>query len=116
MNQMNQAILEGNIVRTAEKKTDKGSFLLTLTVAVSREYRNATGEKTKEVCFFDCEAWGDHGKKIAAECKKGQGVRIVGRLKQERWKDGDGKANSKVLVVAEHIDFMPLAEKAGEVL
>lgn len=116
MNQLNQTILEGNIVRSAEKETEKGSFLLSLTVAANREYRNAAGEKTAEVSFFDCEAWGDFGKNIAAKCTKGRGVRIVGRLKQSRWKDGDGKNRSKVFVVVEHIDFMPFAEKAEEKL
>jgi single-strand DNA-binding protein len=38
---------------------------------------------------------------------KGRGVRVVGRLKQERWQDGDGKAQSKIIIVAEHIEFRP---------
>ena len=38
---------------------------------------------------------------------KGRGVRVVGRLKQDRWVGKDGKNYSKVKVVAEHIEFKP---------
>ena len=34
-------------------------------------------------------------------------MRVVGRLKQSRWKDKDGKSQSKVFVVAEHIEYKP---------
>jgi single-strand DNA-binding protein len=29
----------------------------------------------------------------------------VGRLKEDRWNDPDGKAHSKVTIVAEHVEF-----------
>jgi single-strand DNA-binding protein len=38
---------------------------------------------------------------------KGRGVRVVGRLKQDRWQDSDGKTRSKVHIVAEHVEFKP---------
>jgi single-strand DNA-binding protein len=34
-------------------------------------------------------------------------VRVVGRLKQERWTGPDGKAQAKILIVAEHVEFRP---------
>ncbi|MBR5928182.1 MAG: single-stranded DNA-binding protein, partial [Spirochaetia bacterium] len=45
---------------------------------------------------------------------KGAGVRVVGRLKQDRWNSEDGKAKSRVKIVAEHIEAKPVtaAEKA----
>lgn len=45
-------------------------------------------------------------RRFKEKCVKGAGVRIVGRLKQNRWKDGGGKNCSKVFVVVEHIDFL----------
>jgi single-strand DNA-binding protein len=44
---------------------------------------------------------------------KGRVVRVVGRLKQERWQDRDGKAQSKVVIVAEHTEFRPDFKKEG---
>ncbi len=38
---------------------------------------------------------------------KGRGVRIVGRLKQERWTGTDGKNYAKVKIVADHVEFKP---------
>ena len=38
---------------------------------------------------------------------KGRGVRIVGRLKQDRWEDQEGKTRAKVHIVAEHVEFKP---------
>jgi single-strand DNA-binding protein len=44
---------------------------------------------------------------------KGRGVRVVGRLKQERWQNAEGQAQSKVVIVAEHVEFRP-ENKKGE--
>jgi single-strand DNA-binding protein len=38
---------------------------------------------------------------------KGRGVKVVGRLKQDRWNGPDGKQRSKVTIVAEHVEFRP---------
>jgi single-strand DNA-binding protein len=34
-------------------------------------------------------------------------VRVVGRLKQDRWTGTDGKPRSAVKIVAEHVEFKP---------
>lgn len=31
----------------------------------------------------------------------------MGRLKQDRWNDGEGKSHNKVKIVAEHVEFKP---------
>jgi len=43
--------------------------------------------------------------------KKGRGVRVVGRLKQDRWTDADGKPHSRIFIVAEHVEFRPQFKK-----
>jgi single-strand DNA-binding protein len=49
---------------------------------------------------------------VCGEClKKGHGVRVVGRLKQDRWTDADGKTHSRVHIVAEHVEFKPQFKK-----
>ena len=32
-------------------------------------------------------------------------------MKQERWQDRDGKAQSKIVIVAEHVEFRPEFKK-----
>jgi single-strand DNA-binding protein len=68
----------------------------------------------KEVSFFDVDAWGALAETVAEKGAKGQGVRIVGRLKQERWIDVNGKNCSKVVIVAEHVEFKPMFSGAPE--
>jgi single-strand DNA-binding protein len=43
--------------------------------------------------------------------KKGRGVRVVGRLKQDRWTSPKGQPRSKVSIVAEHVEFKPNPRK-----
>lgn len=43
-----------------------------------------------------------------AECR---GVRVVGRLKQDRWTSPEGQTRSKVSIVAEHVEFKPQFNK-----
>jgi len=61
----------------------------------------------KEVSFFAVESWGKLAENVGSLGRKGRGVRVVGRLKQERWQDREGKAQSKVSIVAEHVEFRP---------
>ena len=37
--------------------------------------------------------------------QKGLGVRVVGRLKQDRWTDDQGSPLSRIKVVGEHVKF-----------
>ena len=46
--------------------------------------------------------------------KKGRGVRVVGRLKQDRWTDADGKGRSRIFIVAEHVEFKPQLKKLDD--
>lgn len=107
MNQMNQVVIEGNVVRDSlVKETPRGTRVCLVSIATNRFYRDMRGEFQKEVAFFDVEAWGDNfSSRIAKMAKKGRKLRVVGRLKQDRWKTQDGKNASKIYVIAEHIDF-----------
>jgi len=107
MNGMNQVILEGNVVRAPEfKDTNFGNKLCIMPIAVNRTIKGRDGKEVTDVGYYDVEAWGDQlNTAIEKFGIKGRGVRVVGRLKQNRWKSEDGKSNTKVYVVAEHVDF-----------
>ena len=107
MNNLNSIIIEGNLVRDPLlRSTAKGTSLCTFSIASNRFYKQDTGLEN-EVSFFDVETWA----KLAESCyslgHKGRGVRVVGRLKQDRWNGPDGKQRSRVTIVAEHIEFRP---------
>jgi single-strand DNA-binding protein len=104
---LNSILIEGNMVREPEyRETVKGTPLSTFTIASSRFYKH-DNTLEQEVSYFDVEAWA----KLAENCErnghKGRGVRVVGRIKQNIWNDASGNAHSKVIIVAEHLEFRP---------
>jgi single-strand DNA-binding protein len=107
MNNLNSILVEGSLVRDPIfKHTPKGTAICTMTIATNRYHKGDSGFE-KEVSFFDIEAWSKLGESIYQKAKKGRGVRVVGRLKQDRWQDTDGKNHARVKVVAEHIELRP---------
>ena len=112
---MNQIVIEGNVVRdTQVKETARGTRVCLIPIATNRYYRDTKGSLQKETAFFDVEAWGENFCKTAVKMgKRGRGLRVVGRLKQDRWKTPEGKSTSKTFIVAEHIDFKPEKNSEG---
>lgn len=108
MDDFNSIVLEGNIVRNPEfRETGKGTPVCTFSIAVNKSFRTTLGERRQEVSFFDIETWGNLATSCSRYCSKGRGIRVVGRLKQNRWQDTEGKNHSKIKIVAEHVDFKP---------
>ncbi len=109
MNQLNSLILEGNLVRDAVlTQPAEGFKKLSFSVGVNRFYKNRNNEDVDEVSFFDVEAYGKMAEYNVEKAIKGRGIRIVGRLKQDTWKDANGKTASRIYVVAEHIEYKPV--------
>ena len=108
MNNLNSILLEGNLCRDPELRytPSDGTPQCTLVVSSVRTYK-LDGERHEEVSFIEATTAGRLATVCAEHLQKGRGVRVVGRLKQERWEDADGNARSKVVIVAEHIEFQP---------
>ena len=107
MNQLNSALLEGNLSRDPELRyTPKGTPISTLVVASTRTYK-LNDERIEEVSFVEATTSGKLATVCAEHLVKGRGVRVVGRLKQERWEDSEGNARAKLVIVAEHVEFKP---------
>ena len=107
MNALNSILIEGNVVRDpVVKETPRGSTVCNFSIASNRFYRQ-DDETEKETSFFDVESWGKLADACGTNCGKGRGVRVVGRLKQDRWTGTDGKNYSKIKVVAEHVEYKP---------
>lgn len=106
MNHLNSVLIEGNAVQSPNfHETPEGTEVCTFTVASSRYCESDGGDKEKRVSFFDVESWGNLAKTCAQTVEKGKGVRVVGRLKQDRWHDESGKKCSKIIIVAEYVEF-----------
>ena len=107
MRGFSKAIITGNITRDPELRTTTGgSSVCSFTVAVNRNYRGTDGEQKEEVSFIDCSAWGKLAETIAQYGKKGNGVRVSGRLNQRAWEDKNGNKRSSVEIVVEDFNFV----------
>lgn len=107
MNNLNSILLEGNLVRDPELRyTPKGTPTCTLVVSSVRTYK-LEGKRHEEVSFIEAVTAGKLATVCAEHLTKGRGVRVVGRIKQERWEDSEGNARAKVVIVAEHVEFQP---------
>lgn len=115
MNALNQIILEGNVCKQPEKRTFDGNFrVCTVPIAVSRRFKNREGKNDEEVSYFDIDTYGNLADACEKWCPTGRGIRVVGRLKQDRWTGEDGKKNSRVKVIAEHIEFKYFNKKEND--
>ncbi len=105
MNDLNSVLVEGNLTRDPVlASTPKGTPVCNFSVASNRYFR-VENEKQEEVSFFDVETWSKLAERCGDELHKGRGVRVVGRLKQDRWQDKDGNPRSRMKIVAEHVEF-----------
>jgi len=110
MNNLNSILIEGNLVKDPLlRSTTKGTQVCTMCLASNRFYKQNNQDPgfEKEVSFFDVESWSKLAESCYTKGRKGRGVRVVGRLKQNRWNDPDGKQHSRVTIVAEHVEFRP---------
>jgi single-strand DNA-binding protein len=111
MNNLNSVLIEGNLVRDPELKyTPKGAAVCSFVLASNRFFKQDE-ETQKEVSFFDVTTWSRLAEVCGEYLKKGRGVRVVGRLKQDRWTSPEGQTRSKVMIVAEHVEFKPNLRK-----
>ena len=99
-NDLNSLILEGVVIGEPHKV--EASQVLNFTIGSERYYKNRAGEDVTETSQFKVVAF---GRMCDIPVKEGSGVRVVGRLKENKWTDGDGVSHSEVQVVAEHIEI-----------
>jgi single-strand DNA-binding protein len=107
MNNLNSVLIEGTLVRDPLfRSTPKGTPVCTFSIASNYGHKGDNGLE-KEVSFIEVET----RSKLAESCQKlgnrGRGVRVVGRLRQDRWTGEDGKPRSRIRIVAEHVEFRP---------
>jgi len=105
MNPLNHSQVEGNFVDDPKlSQTKKERTVCNFTIATDR-YMRIGGETEKETSFLDVEAWDELAEKCGQLGKKGRGCRITGRLKQSKWNAPDGSLRSKIVIVAENIEY-----------
>lgn len=98
---LNKVLLIGNLGRAPEMRyTPGGTPVTTFSIAASRTWVTADGDRRDVTEWFNIVAW----RRLAEICNqhlgKGSRVYIEGRLQTRSWDDGDGHRHQRVEVVA----------------
>lgn len=110
----NKVLLMGNLTRDPELRHTSGNqAVVTLGLAVNRQWRDQAGEMREEVTFVDCEAWGRTAETLSKYLTKGRPVFIEGRLKLDQWENKEGQKQSKLRVVVENFRFIDSRDTRG---
>ena len=104
---LNSVIIEGNVIRNMELVETPAQTVGRFAVCYEYTHENEEGIKETERSCFDVECYGKLAERLVNYATQGRGVRVVGRLKQEIWKDQNNKEHAKVYVLAEHIEVKP---------
>lgn len=102
---MNKVILIGNLTRDPElTETAGGIKICRFSIAVSRNYRSADGERKTD--FFDCVAWRQLGETVARFTRKGNKIAVIGSIEMRTYEDSQGIRRTGVDIVATDVEFL----------
>lgn len=98
---LNKVMIIGRLGRDPEMRyTPSGRPVTTFSVATSRSWNTADGERRTETEWFNVVAWSSLAEICNQYLVKGQQVYIEGRLQTRQWEDDQGKRHSSVEIVA----------------
>src|ERR1035437_6227694 len=101
---LNKAMIIGNLGRDPEMRyTPNGQAVTHVTVAVNRNYKDASGEWKEETEWFRVVAWGPLAERTAENLRKGRKVYVEGRLQTRTWDDKDGQKHYTTELVANDV-------------
>ena len=93
---LNKASLIGNLGNDPEiRTTANGSKVATFSLATSRQWNSATGEKQEKTEWHRCVVWNTKGTGLAdvveRYCKKGDKLYVEGRIEYRQWQDKENQ-------------------------
>ena len=111
---ISSATVEGFVTHEpVSRETKTGKKVCNFSVAINHF---SGPDAQPKVSYIDIETW----EKVADICtrnvNKGKRVMVIGELRQDRWEGKDGRIQSKIKVIGNHIRFLgrPLGEKNEE--
>lgn len=109
---MNKAILIGRLTRDPElRTTPTGRNVCQFSVAVSRTFTNANGER--EADFINCVVWDKQAENLVRYQHKGNQIAVEGRIQTRNYDDKDGKRVYVTEILANNISFLDSKNSAN---
>jgi len=91
----------GHVGRDPEMRyMPSGRPVTSFSVATTRSWTNAEGERREETEWFNVVAWGNLAEICKQHLRKGQQVYIEGRLQTRSWEDQEGRKRFRTELVA----------------
>jgi single-strand DNA-binding protein len=111
---LNLSLLEGRLTRDPKLfYTKNGIALCKFDIAVN--YRIKSGDKfIDDVSYISVDTWNKVAENCAKYLKKGNFIRVKGRLRQARFEAKDGTKKNKVSVDASGVDFLSYPARKKE--
>jgi single-strand DNA-binding protein len=101
---LNKVMLIGYLGRDPEMRyTPSGRPVTAFSLAVTRSWTMADGERREETEWFNIVAWGDLAERCNKYLRKGERIYIEGRLQTRSWEGADGQKHSRTEVVANEL-------------
>lgn len=101
---LNKVMIIGHLGRDPEMRyTPSGRPVATFTVATTRSWHSASGERHEETEWFNIVAWGSLAEICHQHLSRGQQAYVEGRLQTRRWEDAEGKKHAATELVAKEI-------------
>lgn len=98
---LNKVMIIGHVGREPEMRyTPSGRPVTSFSVATSRTWTSAEGERREETEWFNIVAWGTLAEICKTHLSKGQQVYVEGRLQTRGWEDDTGKKHFRTELVA----------------
>ncbi len=98
---LNKVMIIGYLGRDPEMRyTPSGRPVTSFSVATSRTWTSAEGERREETEWFNVVAWGNLAEICKSHLSKNQQVYIEGRLQTRGWEDETGKKHFRTELVA----------------
>ena len=100
-------ILIGNLTADPELRyTPNGTARVRFSIAINRQYKDASGQLQAETTFVPIVAWGAQAENCANYLSKGRSVAVEGRLRIDSFENADGERKKVVEVVAQNVQFL----------
>lgn len=107
VNNINTAVISGNLTADPElRETSNGTPVCELRVANNVPIKKE-GNWESKVNFFQVNTWGGLAKNCDKFLTKGSPVTVQGRLDWQKWEAKEGGINSRVVIIADNVQFGP---------
>ena len=112
---LNRIILIGNLTADPELRyTPSGTARTRFSIALNRQYKNASGQLQEETTFVPIVTWGSQAENCANYLSKGRSVAVEGRLRIDSFENAEGERKKVVEVVASSVQFLGGAPRSGD--